>query len=220
MARLPFWGSVKQDLPRQLAACCRSGAGAALTRRQLMRTLLLSPPGASLLPACRDRGKSSAAVVPLTPSWSPRYFTQQRALTLDAAVDAIIPGGDPPGAKAAGVARFVEDIVADVQQAPEQQRFNAGLDALERSSQQAFQRVFARCSPTQRIRLLAAWLPPNKAEPSSELTDFAKELRWLTIEGYCRSELGATRLLQYEPIPGRLRACIPLREVGRPWATH
>jgi hypothetical protein len=46
----------------------------------------------------------------------------------------------------------------------------------------------------------------------------AKEL---TLMGYFTSEEGATKVLQYEAVPGAYKGCIPLKEAGqgRTWAT-
>jgi hypothetical protein len=39
--------------------------------------------------------------------------------------------------------------------------------------------------------------------------------------GYFTSEVGATKVLQYEAVPGAYKGCIPLKEAGqgRTWAT-
>jgi len=41
----------------------------------------------------------------------------------------------------------------------------------------------------------------------------------LTIVGFFTSEPGATKVLQYEAVPGAYRGCVPLVEVGKTWAT-
>jgi hypothetical protein len=44
-------------------------------------------------------------------------------------------------------------------------------------------------------------------------------LKDLTVTGYFTSEPGATLALRYDPMPGAYRGCVPLREIGRAWAT-
>jgi hypothetical protein len=45
-------------------------------------------------------------------------------------------------------------------------------------------------------------------------------MKELTLLGYFTSEVGATQILQYLPVPGRQQGCIPLREAGngKTWA--
>ena len=49
---------------------------------------------------------------------------------------------------------------------------------------------------------------------------FILTMKELTLLGFFTSEVGATQILQYLPVPGRLQACIPLREAGngKTWA--
>jgi len=37
--------------------------------------------------------------------------------------------------------------------------------------------------------------------------------------GYFTSEPGATIALRYDPVPGDYRGCVPLKDIGRGWAT-
>jgi hypothetical protein len=45
--------------------------------------------------------------------------------------------------------------------------------------------------------------------------------RELTLLGYFTSEAGATKVLQYQAVPGSYKGCVPLSEAGegRTWAT-
>ena len=49
---------------------------------------------------------------------------------------------------------------------------------------------------------------------------FILTMKELTLLGFFTSEVGATQILQYLPVPGRLQACIPLSEAGngKTWA--
>lgn len=50
------------------------------------------------------------------------------------------------------------------------------------------------------------------------LPPFFAHAKELTIVGYYTSEIGATKELQYEHVPGRYDGCAPLDEIGRTWA--
>ena len=49
---------------------------------------------------------------------------------------------------------------------------------------------------------------------------FILTMKELALLGFFTSEVGATQILQYLPVPGRLQACMPLREAGngKAWA--
>ena len=49
---------------------------------------------------------------------------------------------------------------------------------------------------------------------------FILTMKELTLLGFFTSEVGATQILQYLPVPGRQQGCIPLREAGngKTWA--
>jgi gluconate 2-dehydrogenase gamma chain len=49
---------------------------------------------------------------------------------------------------------------------------------------------------------------------------FILTMKELTLLGFFTSEVGATQILQYLPVSGRLQSCIPLSEAGngKTWA--
>jgi len=48
---------------------------------------------------------------------------------------------------------------------------------------------------------------------------FFTTLKEYTVEGYCTSEMGATRGLAYIHIPGKYLGCIPMQPGQKVWAT-
>ncbi|MFZ5999973.1 MAG: gluconate 2-dehydrogenase subunit 3 family protein, partial [Bacteroidota bacterium] len=59
------------------------------------------------------------------------------------------------------------------------------------------------------------------AEKAGEAKDrpFILMTKELTVSGFFTSEVGATQVLQYAPVPGAYHGCVPLAEVGKTWAT-
>lgn len=49
--------------------------------------------------------------------------------------------------------------------------------------------------------------------------DFYKDLKSSIGAAYYMSEPGATEELNYDPVPGDFKGCIPFSEVGKAWAT-
>lgn len=58
----------------------------------------------------------------------------------------------------------------------------------------------------------------SSAQPA--MRPFILTMKELALLGFFTSEVGATQILQYLPVPGRLQACIALREAGngKTWA--
>jgi gluconate 2-dehydrogenase gamma chain len=44
---------------------------------------------------------------------------------------------------------------------------------------------------------------------------FILQLNEMTLLGFFTSEVGATQVLQYDPVPGPFKGCVPLKEVGK-----
>lgn len=70
----------------------------------------------------------------------------------------------------------------------------------------------------EREPVSAPWIHgegPRRPRPE---VPFFRTMKELTVVGYYTSEVGATRELRHEPIPGRYEGCIPFSDVGRTWA--
>jgi hypothetical protein len=48
---------------------------------------------------------------------------------------------------------------------------------------------------------------------------FILQFKELVVAGYFTSEAGATKVLQYLPVPGPYKGCVLAEEVGKDWAT-
>jgi len=155
----------------------------------------------------------AGALAQATPTltWTPKAVTPDQARTLDAVCEAIIPATDTPGARAAGVPQFVDRALATYSTAADAAAIKAGLDQIDRDAKSAHGAAFAALTPTQQQALLAGYDSGGKA--------FFRGLKELVTVGYFTSEPGATIALRYDPVPGDYRGCVPLKEIGRGWAT-
>ena len=141
----------------------------------------------------------------------------------------IIPTTDTPGAKAVGVPQFIEEMVKIVYKEDARNRFMAGLNDLEQSSQEKFQKPFTKLNEEQQYELLN----PLNEEAANEATRYSRRsgteendpsffrmAKELTVTGYYTSEIGATQELQFLDIPGNYDGCVPLEDLGgKTWAT-
>jgi hypothetical protein len=167
-----------------------------------------------------EPGSAGAEPAARVPRFTSQIFSLEQALFVEDLADQILPESDSPGAISAGVPAYIEDIVREVNDEPERQQFLQGIDTANAEARAAYGRPFHECSAIERDVLVARWL--ERSEPSLEDNDpwcFFQAFRALTVEGFCQSRLGATRVLQYESVPGEYRGCVPLTEVGRAWAT-
>lgn len=186
-----------------------------MQRRQLLELTALAGGGLSIL-GCHSR--RAPAPVERSPGFHPTLFSREQALCAEDLAELIIPEGTTPGAKSAGVAAFIESFVRDVYEDPQQRAFLDGLGQLAARALHHHGRPFVACTPAEQAALFAA-LAAEPPSAGGHPFSFARAFRELCIRGYCNSQLGATRLLQYEPTPGEFQGCIALESVGKAWAT-
>jgi len=147
--------------------------GNSITRREaLARTALLL--GGTLAASTIAGAESASAWQTAAPTqWRPRVLSAPQSDLVATLAEHIIPATDTPGARAAGVHRFVDTILADYYQADERQRFLAGLADIDARSRRAHGKTFLESSPQQQVALMTAMdgesYPPQrvlqKAEP-------------------------------------------------------
>jgi Gluconate 2-dehydrogenase subunit 3 len=140
---------------------------------------------------------------------SVKVSAEQEALLAEVA-DIIIPTTITPGAKAAGVEKFIVRVMRDCYEKPEQEKFYAGLAKLDADSQAKFGKGFAGLDLAQKNAMVKQSTVDNKA--------FFLAMKGLTVTGYFTSEIGATQALEYLPIPGRFDGCMPMKAGQKTWA--
>ena len=137
-------------------------------------------------------------------------FSADQELLLSEIADVIIPTTDTPGAKAAGVEKFIIRLVRDCYIKPEQQTFHDGLAKFEADCKEKFGKGFVALDAAQKIEALKHATTKNRG--------FFSTMRRLTVAGYFTSEIGATKALEYLPIPGKFQGDVPLKPGQKAWA--
>ena len=181
----------------------------AIDRREALRRaalvlggVLSAPLAAGVLAGCEARGVPDG-------TWRPRALTPDQAELVATIADQILPETDTPGARAVGVHRFIDALLAESYPAAERERFIAGLAGIDADARTGCGRAFLACSPAEQRALL---------DRLDREAPFFRTLKELTLVGYYTSEIGATRELHHAPVPGRYDGCVPLAQVGRTWA--
>ncbi len=198
---------------------------------QLAVRLGAAGPLASSL-ACKASPTPEATVLARQPGFLPQLCSLEQALLVEDLAELIVPETDTPGARRAGVAAFIEAMLRDVYDDEPRAAFLAGVDELDRAAQRRWGQRFCACDGARQSELVAELVAGTRAalerasgeDGASGVTPeparFFSAFRELVIDGFCRSKLGATRVLQYEPVPGDYEACVPRSAVGRAWATQ
>ncbi|HTQ26875.1 MAG TPA: gluconate 2-dehydrogenase subunit 3 family protein, partial [Puia sp.] len=154
------------------------------------------------------------------------YLEKKRELLADLA-ETIIPATDSPGAKDAAVQDFIIVMVRDCADIKTKNRFIDGLKELEHYCEAEYKQGFSQCSPQEKQQVMKYFMEKGRpfrgvlGKVQNRLLgkSFFQTLQEYSAEGYCTSEIGATRGLAYIPIPGKYMGCTPLQKGQRSWAT-
>jgi Gluconate 2-dehydrogenase subunit 3 len=133
-----------------------------------------------------------------------------QTLLLAEVADIIIPTTDTPGAKAAGVEQFIVRVMRDCYQKDEQEKFYAGLAKLDADSKATLGKAFTELDVAGKNEIVKRATGNNRA--------FFALMKRLTVAGYFTSEIGATKALEYLPVPGRFEGEVPMTPGQKAWA--
>ena len=163
----------------------------------------------------------------------------QKSLVIEIA-EHILPRTNTPGAKDANVGPFIELMLKDCYKDQEQQNFKDGLTDIEEKAMKAHSKKFLETTADQQVAILKAVEKETmdmmksanvqqvkvgdnvdkEVVTSKKLkgTPFWRLMKELTLFGYFTSEQGATKSLNYVPIPGRYEGCIPYKKGDKSYA--
>ena len=194
----------------------------AIDRREALRQVALLLGGtlsastvAGVLAGCEARRTPDGA-------GTPRALTSRQLELVATIAEHILPETDTPGARAVGVHRFIDAMLAESSPVDERQRFLAGLADVDVRAQRSSGRAFLQCAiPEQRAvldQLDREVFATAAVAGERDATPFFRLMKELTLVGYYTSQIGATRELRHAPVPGRFEGCVPLDQIGRAWA--
>jgi len=143
-----------------------------ITRREAVaRTALIL--GGTLAASSVAGARGDAWARTIAPAWRAGTLTAEQSELVATIAEHIIPATDTPGARGAGVHRFVDVILSDYYKDDERRRFLDGLAALETRAERELGAPFLKATAKQQLDLLttidAESYPPqrvlDKAEP-------------------------------------------------------
>lgn len=153
-------------------------------------------------------------------------FSLEQVKTLTEIADVIIPTTkSSPGAKVAGVGKFIPMMINDCYTAKQQSGFMKGFGEFETLVKQKYKRNFVALTLPERnkalatLRDIALEQKRTKNKETADITYFFTIVRDLTTLGYFNSEIGCTKAREYLPIPGSYDGATILKPGQKSWAT-
>ncbi len=194
-----------------------------ITRRAALGRVAFLLGGAISAPTLAGALDAATRRAWITPpqDWAPRTLTAGQLELVAVMADHIIPQTDTPGARAAGVQRFVDTLLSDHYPGPDRDRFLASLADVDARTRSRHGKAFVDCTADQQVALLTAMdeaaYPVASDAPRSPEAWFFHRMKELTLVGYYTSQIGATQELHPSPF-GAYRGDIPYASIGRAWS--
>ncbi len=133
-----------------------------------------------------------------TPNTAPKFFTRAQYALVDELTEVLIPADEHSGgARAAGVAAYIDRRLAETIEPEPKQRFVAGLTRVDQMAQEAKGTAFLSLSPADREAIVTKMAAEEEA-PKSEEGKFFAQLKRHTIRGYYTSKIGIHDEMEYK----------------------
>jgi len=169
-------------------------AGQDIQRREILRIMAMAA-AASHFPgfttwAFAGAHPGAAGVQDIKPAkYTPQFFSAQEYAQVERLTELIIPSDETPGAREAGVAEFVDFMVAHDRD--KQYPFRTGLTWLNAHSERLLGRTFMELSQAQQVSILEPLAYKAKyREGEEDGREFFKSMREMTAMGFYSSEIG------------------------------
>ncbi len=175
-----------------------------VSRRKALKIIVGSATTAVSLPVI---GEGAARVAAPTchitspaaqmPTHTPKFFRPEQIRSLEALSETIIPADDhSPGAKAARVWEYIDEIVAEAGKETKD-LWTRGLALLNEMAQTEHGKDFGDCTADQQVNLVER-IARNEDHPTQPPDHFFVAAKRATIDGYYTSAIGIHQDLQYQ----------------------
>lgn len=149
-------------------------------------------------------------------------FTEADILLLNEIADTILPDtSSSPGAKAAGVGKFMTVMVDDCYEKEDQEIFHHGMKRLNETTTNRYKDDFMKITSEQRLEMLIALDQEQKefqrTKKPDERSHYFRMMKELALLGYFTSEVGQTKAMRYIERPGRYNGCVPYTKGEKTW---
>ena len=172
-------------------------AGQDIQRREILRVMGVAAVAAHFPGFVRwayAAEHPSAEPAPIRPAaWHRQFFASQDYAVIERLAQLIIPSDETPGAREAGVAEFVDFMVAHDQE--QQQAMRTGLAWFHAHVERTFAQPFLAVTEQQQASVLEPLAYQSKYREGEEVgREFFRRIRELTVMGFYTSKIGYQEL--------------------------
>jgi hypothetical protein len=149
-----------------------------------------------------------------TINWKPEFLSEDQGILITQVAEIIIPKTDTPGAIDVGVPAFIDAMLKDVYPQEDKDRFLQGLQEFDDAAQKKYGDRFIELTPARQVEHVKEFHAPAVemlVKDSQAKKPFILMVKELTMLGFFTSEVGATQVLQYDPVPGAYKGCVSLQ---------
>ena len=175
-------------------------------------TIAVTPTVVSLFQSCQS-----------VATYTPVFISENDFKIVSNLMEIIIPKTDIPGAIELKLPEFVDAYIDAVWDEKRKTDFKEAWTAFISSSNKAAGKENANdLSTTDWDAQLAKYLKPGNDVPADETlaSQFANQLRSITVNAFKTNEFIGEEVLAYAPIPGEQKGCVDLMETtgGKAWS--
>ena len=172
----------------------------------------------SLLQSCQEQSRLD---------WQPKFLAEEQVRLVSAMVDTILPKTETSGGLDVKVDVFVDLVISELYDKEGQISITQEMSAFDESCKNDFGKSFDQLTTNQRAEVLtiaesksgkfngSVW---GTAVGVQAPVGFYRNMKSMILWGYFSSEEIGKNLLNYDPIPGEYRGCIPLADIGNTWS--
>ena len=158
------------------------------------REMLGATAAAFAAPLARAGGEPEASAT----AGPTRFFTPAELALVDELTEIIIPtDAHSPGARAAGVAGYLDGVLAESLEPERQATWRAGLQAVEALSLRLNGKPLLHATPVQRVAVVTR-MAAGESNPRTPGERFFLELKRATAQAYYTSKIGIHQDQEYK----------------------
>lgn len=181
-------------------------------------SIATGPTVISLLQACKNE---------IGNNWKPEFLTDEEKRFVSTLADMILPRTDTPGALDVKADMFIDKVIAHVFDEEGQKSMRDSISKFNADCKANFGDAFVNLSDKDRAKVLrqeeekrglfnqSVW---GTAVGFQEPVGFYRSLKSMVLWAYFSSEKVGKQVLNYDPVPGVYKGCIPVSEVGNKWS--
>ncbi len=184
----------------------------------LAGTAAMAPSLLSLLQSCQQQPRLN---------WQPVILSEAQAGLVSSLVDTWLPRTNTPGGLDMKVDLFIDRAIDQLYDKAGQKAVLAEMDAFDAECTARHGDPFSRLNTEEKAAFLSdkerespkyngkVW---GTAVGEQQPVGFYRSLKSMALWGYFSSEEIGKNVLNYDPIPGAYKGCIPLSDVGNSWS--